>query len=196
MSKCMSPPLPSSCASRASGAYLLSTPVVRSSKREPIATIRSASWMAKLAYAAPCMPSMCIERGSCSEKMPIAWHVVVTGTLLASARARSSAGHSEAPCPMYRIGFFAIASSSAQRSSAPTLTDGIGGDMGSGRDAPWSGVVMTSFGRSRWTGPGLPVAAMRYASCTTERTWAVVPGVVLGGIVGWFSRAVYFVFMF
>mmetsp|Transcript_14509 Transcript_14509/g.31428 ORF Transcript_14509/g.31428 Transcript_14509/m.31428 type:complete len:232 (-) Transcript_14509:996-1691(-) len=46
MSKWTSPPRPSSCASRASGAYLLSTPVVRSSKREPMATIRSDSWMA------------------------------------------------------------------------------------------------------------------------------------------------------
>mmetsp|Transcript_43047 Transcript_43047/g.94275 ORF Transcript_43047/g.94275 Transcript_43047/m.94275 type:complete len:232 (+) Transcript_43047:877-1572(+) len=46
MSKWMRPPRPSSCAFFASGAYLLRTPVVRSSKREPMATMRSASWMA------------------------------------------------------------------------------------------------------------------------------------------------------
>eukprot|EP00966_Prymnesium_polylepis_P177896 4119702-Prymnesium_polylepis.1 len=45
-SKWTKPPRPSSCALCASGAYLVSTPVVRSSNREPIATIKSASWIA------------------------------------------------------------------------------------------------------------------------------------------------------
>ena len=90
MSKWTNPPRPSSAARRASGAYLFRIPVVRSSNREPIATIRSLSWIAKLAYAAPCIPSMCIECGWVSSKTPIACSVVVTGTFAASASSASS----------------------------------------------------------------------------------------------------------
>jgi hypothetical protein len=46
ISKCTIPPLPSRSAARAAGAYLPSTPVVRSSKREPTARMRSAFWIA------------------------------------------------------------------------------------------------------------------------------------------------------
>mmetsp|Transcript_44330 Transcript_44330/g.143847 ORF Transcript_44330/g.143847 Transcript_44330/m.143847 type:complete len:212 (+) Transcript_44330:560-1195(+) len=46
MSKWMKPPRPSAWARNASGAYCAIAPVVRSSKRDPMATMRSASWMA------------------------------------------------------------------------------------------------------------------------------------------------------
>ena len=40
----------------------------------------------------------------------------------------------------------------------------------SSRPAPRSTAVITSLGKSRCTGPGLPEVATRKASCTTERT--------------------------
>ena len=46
MSKWTKPPVPSSCAFLANGAYLPRMPVVRSSKREPTAMIRSDAWIA------------------------------------------------------------------------------------------------------------------------------------------------------
>ncbi len=45
------------------GAYSLSLPVTRSSKRMPKASSRSASWMALLTQASPCMPIMPRLRG-------------------------------------------------------------------------------------------------------------------------------------
>mmetsp|Transcript_39471 Transcript_39471/g.78571 ORF Transcript_39471/g.78571 Transcript_39471/m.78571 type:complete len:334 (-) Transcript_39471:732-1733(-) len=75
----MMPPAPVSSAALAFGAYLSITPVVRSSKRLPTATMQSEFWMAKFAYAEPCIPNMCSDNGSISSKTPIAWIVVVTG---------------------------------------------------------------------------------------------------------------------
>ena len=51
-----------SCAALATGAYLLRMPVVRSSKREPTAIMRSDSGLQNW-QAAPCMPNMCIDCG-------------------------------------------------------------------------------------------------------------------------------------
>ena len=54
-------------------------PVTRSSKRAPMATIRSASSIAQLATRVPCMPSIPSHCGSDAGNAPSAISVVVTG---------------------------------------------------------------------------------------------------------------------
>mmetsp|Transcript_42293 Transcript_42293/g.101787 ORF Transcript_42293/g.101787 Transcript_42293/m.101787 type:complete len:216 (+) Transcript_42293:917-1564(+) len=147
------PPVPSCAAARATGAYFVIAPVVRSSNRDPTATIRSASWMAKFAYAAPCIPSMCRLSGSFSSKMPMPWQVVVTGMRLRWASSRTSSGQSEAPWPTYRIGFLAPLISLAASSSCGSSS--IGGasrtPTGAADSSIWGTIAFklsTSLGRS------------------------------------------------
>ncbi len=67
-------------------------PVTRSSKRMPSATMRSASWMAWLTHASPCMPIMPSASGCVAGKPPSPSSVAATGMSAFSASARSGRG--------------------------------------------------------------------------------------------------------
>ena len=66
-------------------AYVASLPVTRSSKRMPKARRRSASWMAVLTKASPCMPIMPRHRGWLAGKPPRPSRVRATGVSVFSA---------------------------------------------------------------------------------------------------------------
>ena len=78
------------CTTRARGANSSTAPVTRSSKRAPMATIRSASSIAQFATRVPCMPSIPSHCGSDAGSAPSAISVVVTGAPDRAASARSS----------------------------------------------------------------------------------------------------------
>ena len=81
----------SACTICACGAKLDSTPVTRSSKREPSATSRSDSCIAATAATVPCMPGMPTCCGWLSGNAPRAISVVTTGMPVSSASRSSSA---------------------------------------------------------------------------------------------------------
>ena len=72
------------------GANSASLPVMRSSKRAPIATIRSALSIAQLAVTVPCMPSIPSQFSSEAGKAPRPIRVEVTGKRSEAASSRSS----------------------------------------------------------------------------------------------------------
>ena len=78
------------CTIFALGANSSSAPVTRSSKRAPMATIRSASSIAQFATLVPCMPSIPSHWGSEAGNAPSAIRVVVTGAPESWASVRSS----------------------------------------------------------------------------------------------------------
>ena len=66
-------------------------PVTRSSKRTPMASSRSASFTALLAYTVPCMPSHLSESSCVSGKQPMPISVVATGMPVRSTNSSNSA---------------------------------------------------------------------------------------------------------
>ena len=74
-------------------------PVTRSSKRAPMATIRSASSIAQLATLVPCMPSIPSHCGPSAGNAPSAISVVVTGAPVSAASVRSSSDASALTTP-------------------------------------------------------------------------------------------------
>ena len=76
---------------RACGANSLALPVTRSSKRNPTPIIRSDSPMARLTCAGPCIPGIPKAKGCVSGKALRPSSVVITGILVFSANACSSA---------------------------------------------------------------------------------------------------------
>ena len=70
---------------RAFGAYVFRLPVTRSSKRIPAAIRRSASWIAWLTHASPCMPIMPKLSACDAGRQPIPSSVIATGICPRSA---------------------------------------------------------------------------------------------------------------
>lgn len=81
------------------GAKRETLPVTRSSKRRPMARITSAWWMARLAATVPCIPGIPSHKGWFPGKAPRPMRVVITGSPVFSAKARSSAWACCAPPP-------------------------------------------------------------------------------------------------
>ena len=89
----------SMCTIFACGANSSTAPVTRSSKRAPMATIRSASSIAQFATRVPCMPSIPSHAGSEAGNAPSAISVVVTGAAVSLANVRSSSAASALVTP-------------------------------------------------------------------------------------------------